>query len=596
MSRRASPFFLPALLGALLYANACNDEPDQTFPDATGGGFVDSGVPRDATAPAPDATIEPDAGEPEADATAEPDAETSPDADIFPDAMVTPPFPIQIAYSANAEEILIQNLYLTDTSTSRRQIHPTLAGGSAGGEKQPETGGIQSFRWSRQGERIFYEAEQELFDVSDLYVAEVPGAYATPPRKITAVEGTNGAQLEALSHNSALTIFQQAANTNTSRLFVVDPTEEPMNVRQVSQGLATTNAWSPNADQLVFLDIVVSASDRGFWYADLAADPLMPVRAHPDHDFGTNGALSWAPDGTSFVFTADPVANRRFELFRVTVTNGLPSAPERMHDPLPAFGRVQEAAFSPDGTRVAYSASARIDRLRELYVIDVSGMVPSAPVAVSPMSATGEGVERFSWNKNADRLIYLAGRENFSGLELFLADPTGVTPAVMLNPPIATSGAVRQEHFVRSGEGVVFSVDDANTHEIFAVDFSAATPSAPVRVNHAFGVDDKLYAWELSPDERTVIYSVVGPLVPWAVYTVDVSTFPPGAPVLMSSGEVEPAWCFKNSGELALAADLETGGTGGLFLARNPHLAAFDKISGPILDGGRVFRCAFPPR
>jgi hypothetical protein len=567
------------LLAIFATSTACPDEPDETFPDATGT-VIDSGVVnRDAAAP--DAVIFEDASE---DAGLEPDAD-QPDATEPNDGE---PFAIKVAYSATADDPLLEELYLTDTSTSRKRVNLDLAGGPAGGEKEPETAGIQSFWWSSDGALLLYEAQQDTYDVVELYAVDAPGAFPGVPRKLNP-DATSDVSAEGMSAVSPLISFRHAIGNNT-KLFVANATAADPNPRQISQGLPLSVSWSPANDHLALQDIGPAARDRGFWFVDARPGAPSAVRAYPETNLGSNGTVSWAPDGSAFVFTTDPGGDLVNELFRVSVSNGLLGAPERLHPDLGMTADVSGAAYSPDGTRVAYSANPRVDQLFELFVVDLSGAMPSLPISVSSTAATGRGVERLAWTPNGDHLIYVSDIATFGVFELFLADPTGATPAVRLNPPLG-NGAVERETFARNGQTVVFLVNESDIRQIYAVDISGSTPSAPVRISE---VNEHVPEFEVSSDGLSLIYKS-GFSDSWSLGAIDLSVFPPRAPVSLYVGIHEPAWCFGNNDDAAVAADLDVDGDVGLFYVRNLKAPTFEKVSGPLIEDGRVRQCAFPP-
>jgi hypothetical protein len=235
--------------------------------------------------------------------------------------------------------------------------------------------------------------------------------------------------------------------------------------------------------------------------------------------------------------------------------------------------------------------------LFDLHVVDLSGPVPSLPITISSTTATGEGVRRFFWTPPGDRLVYVAHRD-FAVLELYLADSTGATPDVLLSPPFGT-GVVEKEALARGGQTVVFSNNEFDIRQIYAVDISGAVPSAPVRISHELTAKaESVVEWELSPDGRFLFYWSAGAADSFSVHVVDLNTFPPTNMHMLTTtavGYASPGWCFGNDGDAALTMDLDTTvGAMELYYIRDLSAPTFAKISGPLVEGGRVWKCGFP--
>lgn len=576
--RRPAPFALTFSL--TLFLGACGDDEPETFPDATQGGFIDGGIRMDAAAP---------------DAANNDDAAVHDDAAVNADAAVTDRgegFPIRIAYTASAEAPLVEELYLTDTSTSRYKVNPVLACGRAGGEKDPETCGIKGFRWSLDQTQLFYQGQQDTFDQAELYVADAQERRPGVPRKLSNPDSFDNAYLMYQSGISNLVEFTQA-DAERTRVWTVDSKDPNAVPSFLGMGLINTTHWSPVQDEKVYQEIVVSASDRPLFFAGVYPGAPPPVRVHPNTNLGTTGEPSWAPDGSSFVYVADPRGTRVWEAFRVSVTNSLLGTPERLHPDLGTGRRSLDAYYSPNGTHALYAADPRILRTVELFSVDVSGPVVGEPVVVSSTTADGNGViDRLTWTASGNNFLFVADREDFGVMELFQGNVAGGPPRKL--SPELQNGLVRSEKYAKKESLVVFEISQNQGSGLYATDLS--DPSSTPQLISLPTVEGAMVRWDLSPDQTMVMYSVfVGDQ--FEIYSIDLLPNPVPAPVLLGFSQVFPVWCWDTASRLAvgISSDPVTRAAE-LYLIRDLRVPTYDKISGPLVQGGHVRSCAFPPR
>jgi len=567
----------------IIFASACGSS---TVEDFDGGATT---RPDATTTAKPDAsaTLD-DASAPEDDATATIADDAGPPSDALP---AVPPFPVRVAYAATAADPTLLELFLTDTSTSRARVHGALAGGPTEPTKGPLTGGLQEFRWSRDGQRLLYLAQQDTFELTELYVADVPGRRPAARRKLSNPSTVDAAGAFEESRVSARVAFQQTIAGAMTSMFVVSSSAATPIPRRLSQGLPSPPVWSPVADQLVWHDIIVSRNDRDLWFADTRRGTR--ERVNPGANLGFGGAMDWAPDGASFVYSADERADRLFELFGVPITSGVLGARTRLHPAFPAGAQVAgftdvRVLYSPDGTRVAYAADPITRRLDELFVIDLTAMGPTVPRVVSNANATGDGVTRFAFNGDGSWLVYASNVTGSGQYDLFLADPSGVIPAATISPV----QSVRREAWAHGDDTIVMEIDERDVHRLYAARITATGPDgAAVLISNP---DEHVESWDLSRDGNHLIYSVEAAAGRYELHAVDLGTL---ASRRLTSGSMRAVWCWasKQTRALAIVTDLEVSGTAELYWVADVVAPTFAKISGPLVEDGDVLSCAFPP-
>ncbi len=134
------------------------------------------------------------------------------------------------------------------------------------------------------------------------------------------------------------------------------PLHRYLNVRSTSAG-----HLSPDGERLAFLSNLTGQPQA--WL--VAATSGWPHRlTFTDH--AVRG-IWWSPAGDRLVYSMDADGNERHQLYLINPDGSgeqaLTSQPEAVH----LFG-----AWSPDGTRLAYSSNARDPRFFDVYELDLA--------------------------------------------------------------------------------------------------------------------------------------------------------------------------------------------------------------------------------
>ena len=591
---RVSSRWLTSLLcaGAAAAAIGCGSPTVQDVDAGDAALRLDAQPGLDARGLLPDAEPESDSGAPETDSGA-PEVDSGvPAADSgVPEAdggTPPPPFPIRVAYAASAEAPLLVELYLTDTSTSRTKVNGPLAGGPAGGPKEPETAGVAEYQWTSRDQRLLYRAQQIDFAEYDLFVADAPGPRPLTPRRL----GVHAYVFEDSTSSDRLVFAQNVEGSY--QVFVTSSSAAQPSPRRLSRVTAYDFSYSPGSDYVVYLDFIDSMNARDLFFSTVAQDGPPPVQVNPGAGMGASTKVAWAPDGTRFAYIADERQPEAFDLFMVGIEAGLLGTPVTLNSTaLMGTGigleRALPAAFSPDGARVAYVADSVVLDRDELFVVDVNGPVPGAPRTVSSTAASTGDVQRFVFDALGDRLVYATEPDGGSVDAVYLADLRGGAPVRV--SPVLPRMQVLSEAWAGGDGAVIIELYDDSRRALYLTDVRGAVPGVPVRLTDAL---DDLLSWSLSRDGTRLVLGVREAASTYATFVVDVTAAGGAVPRLLWRGTTAPTWCWAQDGGLALATDVEVAGQAELFWVPDLTLPTFAKISGPLAEGGRVHSCAFP--
>ncbi len=619
MFRRTLILSLPILLAA-----ACADPVDDSDagPDA---GSVDEGTPVDMgvpdrgpvsmdAEPADEGLIdsslfdlgqadlgEPDAGEPDAQVP-----DTGP-ADLGVDAG-PPPFPIQVAYRASATAPDTIDLFLTDTSTSRRMVTPVLVGGPTGMKKGPQTQGVRSFVWTPDATGLIYLAQQETFGRYDMYLAPLTGTFTGPTVRLSPPNTTSNPYLPRFTNDFSATnayfFFTQSTMANGTRLHVGNTVQGTAGTQVLSGGLSLRSFVAPTGSRVIFSDILVSANDRDFWVADAAAAPpsFDRTRVNPGANIGAGQSADWSSNGNQVAYIADERGTRLFELFVADISGTTITNRRVAHPPLGANSDANpgsdKLAFSPDSANVAFIANPRVPAESDLFLVDLSASLPQPLLTLSgPVTTGASGVQRFVWSPNSSRVLYASEQDIDNTDELYIAERANPGVSYKVNIPLAAGQNAFRESWISDdavmyltgGVGVstrLWLADVSNLSAIVVTEVQpnlTATESVSefafarigsellIRVDDQTNQSGAFYIAEIQNGAVTVPSRLITPTGPGAVF------------------------CGDSNGLWLLGAPLEQADRLDLFAYFPGAAEEFRKVNGPLAPEGRVLSCAFAP-
>jgi Tol biopolymer transport system component len=108
------------------------------------------------------------------------------------------------------------------------------------------------------------------------------------------------------------------------------------------------------------------------------------------------GVHFWSADSKWVAFVADKDTDVVNELYLVDMSGATPSAPIKASGTMLAAGDVStsEVEFSPDATSLVYEADQETDTMEELYFVSLLGGTPAAPKKLSGTLSRRDGPSR----------------------------------------------------------------------------------------------------------------------------------------------------------------------------------------------------------
>lgn len=172
--------------------------------------------------------------------------------------------------------------------------------------------------------------------------------------------------------------------------------------------------WSPRGDRIAFL------TDRGAGYDIYLMNPDgSGERALRDADHGgplLTDNLQWSPDGTKIMYAV----GGKIYVVEVTDAGGDSTAPvQNLSESAPAYAHDNNAAWSPDGSRLAFISYGCAGCFPDLFMLNADG------TGRTQLTTTAETEFAPVWSPSGARIAYGSYRGGTPNVYVMNADGTG---------------------------------------------------------------------------------------------------------------------------------------------------------------------------
>ncbi|MEL7372146.1 MAG: hypothetical protein AAFN74_24685, partial [Myxococcota bacterium] len=273
--------------------------------------------------------------------------------------------------------------------------------------------------------------------------------------------------------------------------------------------------WIPLSNKLVYASDEVVSGEQNLYYYD-ATTQLERVRVNDvlptNADVNANYTLS--ANGRWLAYTSDEIVNDEIRLFLVDVSGATPSAPILFSGPFDDDGDVStfsgRLAFSPNADQLAFVGDAD-NQGDEVYArsvrnFDIGRRRISPELATDALDSNG-----FRWSPDSRRLAVRGDYFTNALIELYLLDVE--IPELVL----VASGSARDASDVEvigdtfawspNADYVVFEYDGVTSGRDEPFLTFLAQPQSPIRL-FANGIEDDVQRVKLS-DDGSLLYSIV---------------------------------------------------------------------------------------
>ncbi len=217
----------------------------------------------------------------------------------------------------------------------------------------------------------------------------------------------------------------------------------------------------PDSDYVVYrADEVVNDQDEIFSVP--ADDSDSPVRLLDGivQPYSDVRSYRITPNGLGVVYSADVLADERFDLGSVSITGG---AHNWLNGTMVSGGEAWAYNISPDSSKVVFIADKYTLDENELFVVTITGTNLTKLNADLPL---GGDVNSFLISPNNQFVVYYSDQEKNDDLDLFLAG--GGMPPIKLSNLSNTGGGVYGYDITSDSKGVIYRADQ-DTYQIWEV-------------------------------------------------------------------------------------------------------------------------------
>ena len=223
------------------------------------------------------------------------------------------------------------------------------------------------------------------------------------------------------------------------------------------------------------------------------SDWTAPVRLtrHPAID----SFPAWSPDGTKIAFTSNRRNGSTYEIYIMGADGKRPVRLTTNRRQVPAYD--ESPSWSPDGRRIAFASNREGNC--EIHVMDTNGK------NIVQLTRTLAREVTPSWSPDGSRIVYVSiSRDIIGDSDIYVTNADGANPVNLTRNPRARN---RDPSWSPDGRRIAFESRRVGNHDIYVMD---ADGSNVVRLTRHFAWD-AYPAW--SPDGRKIAFTSLRTLV-----------------------------------------------------------------------------------
>ncbi len=333
---------------------------------------------------------------------------------------------------------------------------------------------LDDFQVSPDGTRVVYRADQETDAVYDIFSVAIEGgeaqrlnALATPFRDVFDF---------AISPDSSTVVYRARTETPRPELFSVPIDGGPvtkLNVPLQPLGEVASFVISPDGTRTVYRADRDEYATVELFSVPTTGGPSVKLNGPlvAGGDVGSSQVLITS-DSSMVLYVADQFIDQVFELFVVPIEGG--EQPRRLNTPLTQPGRsVTTVRLTPDESRVLYRSNPIVDRSFELFSVSIAG--GPARRLNRPMPGTGE-VKEYLVTSDGLTVVYAGEQDSEFRTELYTVPVLGGAEPRKLSQLDSPGGVPVPFSVSSDGTTAVYRWFDAGDVNLYKVRIAGGVP------------------------------------------------------------------------------------------------------------------------
>lgn len=411
-----------------------------------------------------------------------------------------------------------------------------------------------AFWWSPDSTRLVYMADTDIDEIQELFLVNADGS---DHHKINGNVGTTVRIGQArwspdsryvayfvrsrTPYHSGYAVDRIAINTH-------DTTIGGNNSIRVSGTVAANQTdwvnqfvWSPDSTRIAYTSYEDASGVRELYIA-IAGQTTQQSRVNVPlvASQGVLYLLYWSSDSRYLLYNitgTNPGGLYTHDTQNTSARNGT-----NITGPLASGRSIDQFAFAPDDSRVAYIADQDTGNQYELY--SALPGVTNSRVKLNGVLPTDGGVTDFKWSPDSSRVAYVADQDMIDVLEAYTAAADGGSASVKVSLANLTNSVVQHSRFSWSPDGqyIAYEVvggdqtglyvttpnDNLSARKVSGNDFTSQS-----RFGYQPYVDDYFTYSPWTSDSRYFIFSASinttfpSPNLPWLLYSVGIDETQP---------------------------------------------------------------------
>jgi hypothetical protein len=497
-----------------------------------------------------------------------------------------------VVYKADQDTYDVDELYSVPINGG---VSPTKLNGTlvSGGDVW------SNYQISSDGDLVVYSADQDTYDVNELYSVAIDGSTSPTKLNSTLVSGGDVRTFQIDGINSRVIYLADQDTDGVLELYSVpiDRSTSPIKLNgALVSGGSVRDSFQISAD-----------NSRVVYYAEQDKSGIDELYSVPIDGSSTptklNGALveysvqddfQVSADSNQVVYRANQSTSYAMELYSVSIDGNTPS--KQLDDPQALVGNVQyeteKSQISADSNWTVYLADQDVYNVIELYSVPIDGS--SLPTKLNDTLIGGGDVESFKISPDSNWVIYQADQDTDKIYELYSVPLDGNTTPIKLNGALVSGGVIGTYQISANSNRVIYRADQDTdgVFEIYTVPIDGS--AAPIKLNTTLASGRNVgNDFKISPDSNWVIYradqDTEGMFELYSV-PIDGNTTPIKInDELISGGDVAGDFQVStNSNWVVYRADQDTNDVIELYSVPIDGSTLPTKLNGTLVNGGYV--------